>query len=104
MCLHRCTVKITFWIQACFALAAAFYNTGQAGRGNKYAGKSEFIGGRRRTGCALSGGSETAEPPEKMRYLFAPTAEQADILFNRLQSLLEEPSDTSEYALRWKAI
>ena len=88
----------TFWIQACFALAAAFYNTGQRDAAINMLERVNLLEGGGGLGALCLEDLRLAEPPEKMRYLFAPTAEQADILFNRLQSLLEEPSDTSEYA------
>lgn len=88
----------TFWIQACFALAAAFYNTGQRDAAINMLERVNLLEGGGGLGALCLEDLRLTEPPEKMRYLFAPTAEQADILFNRLQSLLEEPSDTSEYA------
>ena len=88
----------TFWIQACFALAAAFYNTGQRDAAINMLERVNLLEGGGGLGALCLEDLRLAEPPEKVRYLFAPTAEQADILYSRLQSILEEPSDTSEYA------
>lgn len=86
----------TFWKEAGFALAAAFYNNGELSAAFTALERLKMLDGGGVAELCLKN-LRMDNPPERMSYCYAPTAEQMDMLCTELFSLLDSPGSSDDY-------
>ncbi len=87
----------TFWKEACFALAVAFYNTGEANAALKIFDRLNLLEGGNGIANLCISNIKLNRPPQKLSYLYAPNGEQMDLLCSELFSLLENANKEGKY-------